>query len=58
MNDARASEAQAILQRHKSVDLTARGTAYRQSGWSSFDNNALAYTSEEVVRERGRFSAI
>lgn len=58
VDDARAVEAQAILQRHKSVDLTARGTVYRESGWSSFDGSAPAYTSEEVVRERGRFSAI
>jgi hypothetical protein len=58
VEDARASEAQSILQQHKSVDVSARGIAYRESGWSSFDVNAPAYTPDEVARERGRYSAL
>jgi hypothetical protein len=56
--DSRASEAQSILQRHKSVDVTARRNAYRESGWSQFDTNAPAYTPDEVTRERGRYTGL
>ena len=53
--DSMATEAQAILQRNRSVDLTHRAAAYRESGWSSFDESAPAYTAEEVQRERTRY---
>jgi hypothetical protein len=58
VDDARVSEAQAILQRHKSVDVAARGTAYRQSGWSAFDPQAPAFTADEVARERTRYAGV
>ncbi|WP_081469609.1 hypothetical protein [Sphingomonas sp. PAMC 26617] len=53
--DDLVSEAEAVLQRNKSVDAATRGQAYRNSGWSSFDENAPAYTSEQVQRERGLY---
>lgn len=53
--DNLVSEAEAVLQRNKSVDATTRGQAYRESGWSSFDENAPAYTSDQVERERGLY---
>lgn len=56
VDDARASEAQSILQRHKSVDMSARGEAYRQAGWSRFDANAPVYSPDEVIRERSRYT--
>src|SRR5689334_23405493 len=40
VDDARASTAREILQRHKAVDPAVRGTAYRDTGWTSFDENA------------------
>jgi hypothetical protein len=55
--DARASEAQGILQRQKYVDLNARGRIYRDEGWSTFDSNAPAYTAEQVAKERTRYTA-
>ena len=58
VDDARADEAQSILQRHKSVNVNLRGTAYRENGWSSFDENAPAFTPEEVAGERRRYTAI
>ncbi|WP_210497085.1 general stress protein [Microvirga antarctica] len=58
VEDARATEARAILERHKSVDVAARGEVYRQSGWTRFDAEAPAYTPDEVVRERGRYSGL
>ena len=55
VDDTQATEAEAILDRHRSVDTTTRGTAYRQDGWSSFDDTAPAYSREEVAAERDRY---
>lgn len=56
VDDARAAEANAILQRYKAVDPAARGAAYRESGWQSFDTGAQPYTADEVARERARYN--
>ena len=54
--DAQVTDAQAVLDRNGSVDATTRGAAYRQSGWTSFDAQAPAYTSDEVDRERATYA--
>jgi hypothetical protein len=58
VDDARASEANAILQRYKAVDPAARGAAYRETGWSTFDTAATPYTADEIARERARNAAL
>jgi heat induced stress protein YflT len=55
VDDARASIAREILQRYKAVDPSLRGEAYRESGWTSFDPNARAYTADQVAAERHRY---
>jgi hypothetical protein len=55
VDDARAPVAREILQHHKWVDPTARGAAYRESGWTSFDERAAPYTPEQVAAERDRY---
>jgi hypothetical protein len=55
VDDARAPVAREILQHHKWVDPTARGAAYRESGWTSFDESAPPYTPEQVAAERNRY---
>lgn len=55
VEDALAPTAREILQHHKWVDPTVRGAAYRESGWTSFDESAPPYTSEQVAAERGRY---
>jgi hypothetical protein len=55
VNDARASTAREILQRYKSVDPVVRGAAYGESGWTTFNENALAYTADQVAAERARY---
>jgi len=55
VDDARANEAQAILQRQKYVDINARGEAYRASGWSAFDAKTPAYTADQVAKERALY---
>src|SRR5450432_3844592 len=56
VDDAKAAQAQSILQSHKYVDLNARGKIYRDEGWSRFDANAPAYTAEQVTKERARYN--
>jgi hypothetical protein len=53
--DEYVTQAEAVLDRNRSVDATTRGAAYRQSGWSSFDADAPAYTSDQVDQERARY---
>lgn len=56
VEDGLATEAEAVLDRHRSVDATTRGAAYRQDGWTSFDDGAPAYTRDEVATERNRYN--
>lgn len=55
VDDALAVDAEAVLDRNRSVDATTRGNAYRQQGWSRFDEAAPAYTRDEVADERNRY---
>jgi hypothetical protein len=55
VDDARAPAAREILQRYQAVDPAVRGAAYRESGWTSFDENAPAYTADQIAAERARY---
>jgi hypothetical protein len=55
VDDARAPAAREILQQYKAVDPALRGAAYRDSGWSSFNENAPAYTADQIAAERARY---
>ncbi len=57
VDDSQFAEAKAILQGLNSVDVTARGEAYRNSGWSKFDPSLPAYTGDQVGVERNRYIA-
>lgn len=57
VDDARAPTAREILQRYKAVDPALRGAAYRDSGWTSFDETAPPYTADQVEAERRRYIA-
>lgn len=54
VDDALVADAEAVLDRNRSVDATTRGAAYRQDGWSRFDDAAPAFTQDEVAAERVR----
>jgi hypothetical protein len=49
--DRDASRLEAILDR-SAVNIRERGSAYRSSGWKSFDPKATPYTAEQVRKER------
>lgn len=55
VDEDRVAEARAILNDAAPVDWQARERSYREGGWSRFDPDAPAYTSDEVARERTRY---
>lgn len=50
------ADAEAVLDRNSSIDAMTRGAAYRQAGWTRFDADAPAYTTDEVDRERAAYA--
>lgn len=53
--DDEVATARAILQNPTAVDVNARRNAYRETGWTSFDDKAPAYTDEEIAAEKARY---
>ena len=56
VDDARAPTAREILQRYNWVDPAVRGAAYRETGWTSFDEKAPPYTADQIAAERARYT--
>lgn len=54
--DAMADTAVAAFAKYNAVDAATRGTAYREGGWSGFDDKAPAYSADEIEAERSRYS--
>jgi len=52
--DADASRLQAVMDR-SAVAIADRATAYRNTGWNSYDPNARPYTADEVRKERSLY---
>jgi hypothetical protein len=44
--DALVTEAEMVLHRYNATDATTRGSDYRASGWSRFDENAPAHSDD------------
>ena len=53
--DDKIVEAEAVFNRNNAVDTVTRETAYRERGWSHFDETAPAYTTDEIDRERASY---
>lgn len=51
VSDDDASKYKAIMSRNE-IDVAARATDYRDTGWRGYDPSAPAYTNEQVRRER------
>lgn len=52
VEDTLASRAESILSSRGAVDPNVRAAAYRESGWTRFDQKAPPFTVEEIERER------
>lgn len=57
VDDDHSIEARAILHSDGAVNVTDREQVYRGEGWSRFDPDSPSYTTDEVTRERDRYSA-
>lgn len=55
VDDDRADEARRTLDGFRGVDAGQRGRAYREDGWSQYDESARPYTADEAERERRRY---
>ncbi|RFB98045.1 hypothetical protein B5K08_05730 [Rhizobium leguminosarum bv. trifolii] len=55
VDDARASEAQTILQGSNWVDPVERRRAYNEQGWTRFDDTLDPYAPEQIKQERDRY---
>ncbi len=44
------------MERHGRIDPVTREKAYRDGGWSAFDENSAPYTPADVARERALYS--
>jgi hypothetical protein len=56
VDEAKLSHAQEVLNAIPYVDITARGAAYRETGWTGFEDTAPPYTDDEIIAERTRYS--
>jgi len=54
--DGQAQEVEAILYRHHPVDIHVRDEAYRNAGWTGFDEAAPPYDLADIERERALYS--
>ena len=56
-DDAKAPEAESIMNRYQPVDIAQRGADYRSTGgWDKFDETRGTMTAEEMAAERARLS--
>ena len=53
--DADKSRLESILDHQGSIDVRARGQAYRSAGWKTFDDKSPPYTPDQVKQDRGLY---
>ena len=56
--DDMVARVESVLGGKRSVDVASRGEAYRQQGWTGYDDKAPAYTRDQIVEERARYASI
>ncbi|HYE46322.1 MAG TPA: hypothetical protein VEA44_11190 [Caulobacter sp.] len=54
-DDGDADRIEQLLNGRHGVDATTRGQAYREQGWSRFDDTAQPYSVDDISRERARY---
>lgn len=54
-DDGDVARVEQILDARRSVDARTRGAAYRETGWSRFDESAQPYTTQQIADERSRY---
>lgn len=56
VDEGLVASVEAIMRRHGRIDPETRERAYRDGGWSGFDEKSAPFTQAEVARERARYS--
>jgi hypothetical protein len=56
VDEGLVTTAEAIMRRHGRIDPALREKAYRDGGWSEFDEESTPFTPADVARERARYS--
>ncbi len=51
-HDADEARIEQLLNGRSGIDATTRGAAYREQGWSGFDDTAAPYSVDDISRER------
>ncbi len=54
-DDEDAGRIEQLLNGRSGIDAATRGDAYRQQGWSRFDDTAQPYSVDDISRERGLY---
>jgi hypothetical protein len=57
-DDSRAETIAAIMHNAQGVDIDARRTAYLAEGWGGFDENATAYTEQQIRDYRSSYGVV
>jgi hypothetical protein len=55
VEDDLVGETEAVLDGNRGVSADARGSDYRQTGWTSFDDNAQPYSADEIDSHRSAY---
>ena len=55
-DESRVEEAVNVMDRHNPVNIERRSEYWRSSGWSGYDPQAGAYTSEQIASERASYN--
>lgn len=55
VDDSMATQVESVLN-GRGVTAATRGGAYREQGWSKFDESAPVYTSDQITRERTMYA--
>lgn len=55
-DEADCERVETLLSTGRGVDATARGQAYRDSGWTGFDSDADPYTNDQINHERQQYT--
>ena len=55
VDEERFGMAEAIMQRHGRIDPVTREKAYRDGGWTEFDERSVPFTPADTARERALY---
>lgn len=55
-SDEQRDQAADIMNRYDPIDIDERSSQWRSAGWSGYDRNAVAFSDDEITRDRSTYS--